>query len=182
MQLKSWSRRSFALSAALLVALGLVASTSNEASAKHHRKHHRTVRLHNDLLSVAGREGDLSMTVAAYKKAGLAGHLMSRGPWTVFMPSNAGWGKMPKESREGLLNDPKRLAEILKYHNAKGKHDAADLGAKRSIVTLQGESLMLDNKDGTVIVDGCVTTKPDVKASNGIIQVIDYIPIPERGR
>jgi uncharacterized surface protein with fasciclin (FAS1) repeats len=101
---------------------------------------------------------------------------------TVFMPSDAGWGKMAKENREGLMNDPKKLQEVLKYHMVKGSMTAADLGAKRSVVTMQGESLMLDNKDGTVIVDGCVTTTPDVKTDNGMIQIIDYIPIPERGR
>lgn len=181
MQLKQWSRRTFALSAALLVGFGLVASTSQEASARHHRRHHRVVR-HNDLMSVAARTPELKTTVEAYKKAGATAWLRNGGQTTVFMPSDAGWGKMPKEVREGLLNDPKRLKEVLKYHIVKGSHDAADLGAKRSIVTLQGESLMLDNKDGTVIVDGCVTTSPDVKASNGLIQVIDYIPIPERGK
>ena len=166
MHLSQWSRRSFALSAAFLVGIGLVASTSQEASARrHHRNRHHVSR----------------NTMEAYKKAGMVGHL-NRGMHTVFMPSDAGWGKMAKENREGLMNDPKKLQEVLKYHMVKGSMTAADLGAKRSVVTMQGESLMLDNKDGTVIVDGCVTTTPDVKTDNGMIQIIDYIPIPERGR
>lgn len=181
MQLNQWSRRSFALSAALLVGFGLVASTSQEASARHHRRHHRVVR-HNDLASVAARTPELKTTTEAYKKAGMVGALRAGGQRTVFMPSDAGWGKMAKENREGLMNDPKKLQEVLKYHHLKGKQEAAELLNKRSAVTLQGESLMLDNKDGTLIVDGCVTTTPDVKASNGVIHIIDYIPIPERGK
>ena len=166
MHLSQWSRRSFALSAAFLVGIGLVASTSQEASARrHHRNRHHVSR--NSMGAVAARTPELKTTMEAYKKAGMVGHL-NRGMHTVFMPSDAGWGKMAKE--------------VLKYHMVKGSMTAADLGAKRSVVTMQGESLMLDNKDGTVIVDGCVTTTPDVKTDNGMIQIIDYIPIPERGR
>jgi len=180
MHLSQWSRRSFALTAAFLVGIGLVASTSQEASARrHHRNRHHVSR--NSMSAVAARTPELKTTMEAYKKAGMVGHL-NRGMHTVFMPSDAGWGKMAKENREGLMNDPKKLQEVLKYHMVKGSMTAADLGAKRSVVTMQGESLMLDNKDGTVIVDGCVTTTPDVKTDNGMIQIIDYIPIPERGR
>ena len=90
--------------------------------------------------------------------------------------------KMTKENREGLLNDKKRLAEVLKYHVVKGKYSAADLASRRALKTLQGEDLMIDNKDGTVVVDGCIVTKADVAADNGVIHVIDAVAIPERGK
>jgi uncharacterized surface protein with fasciclin (FAS1) repeats len=56
------------------------------------------------------------------------------------------------------------------------------LDGKRSIKTLQGQDLMLDNKDGKIMVDGAIVTTPDVKASNGLIHLIDYVDIPERGK
>ena len=180
MQLQSWTRRTFALSAAFLVGLGLVVSVSPEANARHHRKHAR--RQVSTVVTVASKDAELKTTVSAIKKAGLVHALSSKGPFTAFLPSDAGWDKLTKENRESLLNDPKRLAEVLKYHVVKGKYSAADLAERRSLVTLQGESLMLDNKDGTVIVDGCIVTKGDVKAGNGMIHVIDYVATPERGK
>lgn len=183
MQFKSLTRRSFALSAALLVGLGLAVSTSNEASAhkgkhRHHHRHHCS----HDAGCVAMKDPDLKTTVEALKKAGLLHALCGKSPITVFAPSNAGWAKMTKENREGLLNDKKRLAEVLKYHVVKGKYSAADLASRRALKTLQGEDLMIDNKDGTVVVDGCIVTKADVAADNGVIHVIDAVAIPERGK
>jgi uncharacterized surface protein with fasciclin (FAS1) repeats len=185
MQFQSWSRRSFALSAALLVGLGLVATSPSEAASTHHKHHHHGKSCHtacNGIVGVAAKNTDLSTTVTAIKKAGLVCSLSCAGPLTVFAPTNAAWAKIPKDQREGMLNDPKRLKDILEYHVVKGKFDAASLDGKRSIKTLEGQDLMLDNKDGKLIVDGGIVTTPDVKASNGMIHLIDSVAIPERGK
>jgi uncharacterized surface protein with fasciclin (FAS1) repeats len=184
MQFQSWSRRSFALSAALLVGLGLVTSSPTEAATKHHMHHHgKSCHLVcNGIVGVAGKNKDLSTTVTAIKKAGLVCALSCAGPLTIFAPTNEAWSKIPKDMREGMLNDPKRLKDILEYHVVKGKYDAASLDGKRSIKTLEGQDLMLDNKDGKLIVDGGIVTTPDVKASNGMIHLIDQVAIPERGK
>jgi uncharacterized surface protein with fasciclin (FAS1) repeats len=185
MQFQSWSRRSFALSAALVVGLGLVGTLPGEAATKHHKHHHHGKNCHhacNGIVGVASKNKDLSTTVTAIKKAGLVCALSCAGPLTVFAPTNEAWSKIPKDMREGMLNDPKRLKDILEYHVVKGKYDAASLDGKRSIKTLEGQDLMLDNKDGKLIVDGAIVTTPDVKASNGMIHLIDYVAIPERGK
>jgi uncharacterized surface protein with fasciclin (FAS1) repeats len=184
MQFQSWSRRSFALSAALLIGLGLVVTSPVEAATKHH-KHHHGKSCHqacNGIVGVASKNSDLTTTVTAIKKAGLVCSLSCAGPLTVFAPTNSAWAKIPKDQREGLLNDPKRLKDVLEYHVVKGKYDAASLDGKRSIKTLEGQDLMLDNKDGKLIVDGAIVTTPDVKASNGMIHLIDSVDIPERGK
>lgn len=67
MHLSQWSRRSFALSAAFLVGIGLVASTSQEASARrHHRNRHHVSR--NSMGAVAARTPELKTTMEAYKR------------------------------------------------------------------------------------------------------------------
>jgi uncharacterized surface protein with fasciclin (FAS1) repeats len=185
MQFQSWSRRSFALSAALVVGLGLVATTPSEAATKHHKHHNHGNSCHlacNGIVGVASKNSDLTTTVTAIKKAGLVCALSCAGPLTIFAPTNAAWSKIPKDQREGLLNDPKRLKDVLEYHVVKGKYNAASLDGKRSIKTLEGQDLMLDNKDGKLIVDGAIVTTPDVKASNGMIHLIDTVAIPERGK
>lgn len=182
MQFNSWSRRgSVALSAALLLGIGMV-TTTTEASARHHNRRHHHHYYRNDAANVAIKNADCSTTVKALKKANAVGMLRIHGPITVFAPSNQGWARMTKEAREGLMNDPKRLKEVLKYHVVKGKYSAADLADRRSIKTLQGEDLMIDNKSGTVIVDGCIVTTADVPCDNGVIHIIDAVAIPERGK
>ena len=185
MEFYSWSRRSktsVALSAALLLGIGLVGTTT-EASAHQSRRHHRHHHYYrHDAANVAAKTPECSTTVTALKKAGAVGMLRIHGPITVFAPSNAGWARMTKENREGLMNDPKRLKEVLQYHVVKGKYSAADLADRRSLKTIQGEDLMIDNKSGTVVVDGCIVTTADVACDNGVIHIIDAVAIPERGK
>jgi uncharacterized surface protein with fasciclin (FAS1) repeats len=184
MQFESWSRRTTVLSAALLLGLGLVTTTASQAATKHHKRHSHAVCRHqaNGVVSVTAKNKDLSTTNTALKKAGLVCALDCAGPITLFAPTNEAWGKIPKADREGMLNDKEKLAHVLKYHVVKGRFDAAALQGKRSIKTMEGEDLMLDNKDGKLIVDGGIVTTPDVKASNGLVHLIDAVAVPERGK
>ena len=59
---------------------------------------------------------------------------------------------------------------------------AADLAPLRAATTLEGESVMLNNKDGKEIVDGAFVTKADIVCGNGVIHVIDTVLMPERGK
>lgn len=136
----------------------------------------------SDIVSTAKKSGNFNTLSTALNKAKLTGTLQKKGPYTVFAPSDSAFAKLPKEEKEALLNDEK-LPEILKYHVVQGIVPASDLQNTRAVTTIQGESLMVDNKDGeTIIVDGAIVTTPDIKCSNGVIHEIDYILVPERGK
>ncbi len=80
------------------------------------------------------------------------------------------------------MADNKKLATVLKYHVLPKKYSASDLSSRRSLVTLEGESVMLNNKDGSQTVDGAIVTKADCDCSNGTVHVIDTVLMPERGK
>lgn len=80
-----------------------------------------------------------------------------------------------------MSDDKEKLGKVLKYHVVKGKLSSSDLASKRSATTLEGESLMLNAKDGKNIVDGAMVVK-EVDAGNGVIYVIDTVLMPERGK
>lgn len=67
--------------------------------------------------------------VAAVKTAGLVETLQSKGPFTVFAPTNAAFDKLPKGSVETLLKPEniKTLQTILTYHVLAGMFTAADI-------------------------------------------------------
>lgn len=132
----------------------------------------------NDIVNTAKRDGSFKNLTNALCCTNLASTLHGKGPFTVFAPSDEAFGKLPKDKQEAILKN----ADTLKYHVVKGKVSSQDLAAKRSIVTVQGESLMVNNKDGTIIVDGATVTKPDIACSNGVIHVIDFVLVPERGK
>lgn len=133
-----------------------------------------------DIVETAKSDGSFKTLTGALNNTGLSKTLKSKGPFTVFAPSDEAFAKLPREQKEELAKNP----TVLKYHVVKGIVPASDLAQKRSITTVQGESLMLDTKnDGEmIVVDGAIVTRPDIQCNNGVIHVIDYVLVPERGK
>lgn len=169
------------VSAAMLLACSLLVTgflAPDAALAK--KKAKCAVSKGNDIVETAKKDGSFKNLSTALCSTGLSKTLKSKGPFTVFAPNDEAFAKLPKDKKEALLKDP----NVLKYHVVKGNVSAADLKEKRSVATVQGESLMVDTKnDGEVIVvDGAIVTKPDIKCSNGVIHVVDFVLVPERGK
>ena len=139
-----------------------------------------------DIVETAVAAGDFTTLAAALTAAGLVDTLKGPGPFTVFAPTDAAFAKLPAGTVETLLKEPKgQLAEILKYHVVSGEVMAADVvklnGQK--VKTVQGAELTVEVVgDKVALVDAAgnrvnvVTT--DVKASNGVIHVIDGVLMP----
>jgi uncharacterized surface protein with fasciclin (FAS1) repeats len=169
--------------AAVPLALCLGASSMQvEAKTHHHKKNAACCakRAGKDIVQTASADGSFKTLVADIKAAGLAKTLEGKGPFTVFAPDDAAFAKLPKNNN--LSGDKDKLAKTLKYHVIGRKLLASDLTPLRSVTTLEGESLMLNNKDGKVLVDGAVVTKADIVCNNGVIHVIDTVLSPERGK
>lgn len=69
------------------------------------------------------------------------------------------------------------LTAILKYHVVPGRVDAATVVARTDVMTLGGQRIAIDTKDG-VRVDHAHVVKTDIDCSNGIIHVIDRVIMP----
>ena len=169
------------------VALCLGASSMQveaKTSKSHHHKNCGTsaccARKGKDIVQTAAADGSLKTLVADLKEAGLVGTLKGKGPFTVFAPDDAAFAKLPKNNN--LSADKDKLAKVLKYHVVGKKLMASDLTGMRSQPTLEGESVMLNNKDGKEIVDGAFVTKADIVCNNGVIHIIDTVLVPERGK
>lgn len=128
---------------------------------------------------------DHTTLVAAVKAAGLVDTLSSKGPFTVFAPTNAAFGKLPKGTVETLVKPENKatLTKILTYHVVPGKLAAADLTDGKTLTTVEGEQLTvkLDGKK-VWIVDAkggkSAVTIADVNQSNGVIHVVDTVLMP----
>jgi uncharacterized surface protein with fasciclin (FAS1) repeats len=136
---------------------------------------------------------DHTTLVAAVKAAGLVETLSSKGPFTVFAPTNAAFEKLPKDTVPALLKPENKgmLTGILTYHVVAGKMSAEDLataakanGGKVELKTVAGGmiTVMGDDKGGWLIVDAkggkSKITIADVNQSNGVIHVIDSVLLP----
>jgi len=122
--------------------------------------------------------------VTALTAADLVAALKSPGPFTVFAPTDAAFAKLPPGTVDDLLkpeNKPK-LIKILTYHVVAGKAlTAADILALNPPYELQmlnNISTQINVKGSQVTVDDATVTQADVRATNGIIHVIDTVILP----
>ena len=142
------------------------------ASAGHHG-------MKKDIVDTAVAAGDFSTLVTAVKAAGLVETLKGEGPFTVFAPTEAAFAKVPTDTLNALLADKAALANVLTYHVVAGNVMAADVVKLTSAVTVQGQAVSIEVKDGKVYVDGAQVVATDIKASNGVIHVIDAVILPK---
>lgn len=151
-----------------------------------------TAQTKSDIVDVAVGSTAHTTLVAAVKAAELVETLKSKGPFTVFAPTNDGFAKLPAGTVETLLKpeNKAKLAGILTYHVVAGKLDAkAVLAAikkgngKVVLTTVAGGKLTAAVEDGKVVLTDenggkATVTATDLKASNGIIHVIDSVLLP----
>lgn len=133
------------------------------------------------IVEIAAGAEDFSTLVAAVKAADLVDVLSSKGPFTVFAPTNEAFAKLPKGTVESLLKpeNKDKLIAVLKYHVVPGKVMAKDVVKVDSAKTAQGSSVTVTVEGKTVKVDNAKVIKTDIEASNGVIHVIDTVIIPE---
>jgi len=139
----------------------------------------------------AGLAAD-SKFMAAAKSAGLDKTLAGPGPYTVFVPDDAAFAKLPA----GTIDNPSdadqraRITSILTYHILPGTVLAADIA--KTIDNAKGKAVMMTvggqtfsaAKDGNDIVlsdsagNKARVTKADEQYSNGIVHHIDAVLTP----
>jgi uncharacterized surface protein with fasciclin (FAS1) repeats len=133
-----------------------------------------------DIVDVAAANGSFNTLVAAVKAGGLVKTLKGDGPFTVFAPTDEAFAKLPEGTLEMLLKpeNKDKLVEILTYHVVSGKVMSTDVVKVTSAPTIQGKMLMVKVIDGNVMINKAKIIMADVKASNGVIHVIDTVLIP----
>jgi len=130
------------------------------------------------IAAVATKTPQLSTLLMLVKKAGLAGTLSNPGAYTVFAPTNAAFAKVPKATLNSLAKNPAALKRVLLYHVLAGKVPAAKVVTLRSAKTLAGPTVRIRVTGTTVRINSAAVTKADVRASNGIVHLIDRALIP----
>ncbi len=135
---------------------------------------------------------DHTTLVAAVKAAGLVDTLSSKGPFTVFAPTNAAFAKLPAGTVETLVKPENKdtLTKILTYHVVPGRITAGQIRAMAArhhgtatLTTVEGGKLMFRKAgSGWKIIDAkggsARITIANVMQSNGVIHVIDTVLMP----
>ncbi len=145
------------------------------------------------IVDVAVSNDDFSTLVTALKAADLVSALQADGPFTVFAPTNEAFGKIDSNTLNSLLEEKnkKALSNILTYHVVPSKLMATDVVAalkkgkgKVEVKALNGQVLTVMQKDDKIWLkdqNGSYSEiiATDVKASNGVIHVINTVVMPK---
>jgi uncharacterized surface protein with fasciclin (FAS1) repeats len=129
-----------------------------------------------DLTVVAERAGAFHTLLTAVKAAGLVDTLKG-GPFTLFAPTDEAFAQLPAGTVDALLKDLPKLKSVLLYHVVPGTLMAGDVVKLKTVKTAQGQSAMIDTASGARIDDAKIV-KTDMRASNGVIHVIDRVMLP----
>ncbi|MDP7152676.1 MAG: fasciclin domain-containing protein [Paracoccaceae bacterium] len=131
-----------------------------------------------DIVDTAVAAGSFSTLVTAVQAAGLVDVLKGDGPFTVFAPTDDAFAALPAGTIEALLADIDALTAILTYHVVPGMVMSGDLSDGMMAETVNGASVTIGTMNG-VTVDGANVVSADIKASNGVIHVIDAVILPQ---
>jgi len=133
-----------------------------------------------DIVDTAVNAGSFKTLAAALQAAGLVDTLKSKGPFTVFAPTDEAFAKLPAGTVETLLKpeNKAKLVAILTYHVVPGNVKAADVVKLTSAKTVQGQAVAIDAADG-VKINNAKVVKADIETSNGVIHVIDTVLLPK---
>ena len=140
-----------------------------------------TARGADDIVATAKSTGTFNTLVAALDAADKTEMLQEKGPYTVFAPTDDAFKKLPKGTVENLLKPENKaqLGALLAYHVMEGKVMAADVKTMKA-PTANGAKLDVKVDSGKVTVNDAKVVKADVKASNGVIHVIDTVLMPPK--
>lgn len=129
-----------------------------------------------NIVQLAQLNPQLSSLAGAVVSANLQGSLSGPGPFTVFAPTNAAFSQVPT----GLSTQ--QLATVLTYHVLGAQVLASQIPFGAATNTLASQTIVINAGNPPTIRD--TTDAParivatDVRASNGVIHVIDKVLIP----
>jgi transforming growth factor-beta-induced protein len=129
-----------------------------------------------NIVEIAAGDDRFETLVAALQETGLDDALTNAGPFTVFAPTDDAFAKLPVSAEE-LLADPE-LANILLYHVVDGSLNPEEVAAVERITTKLGKDVKVNVTAEGIFINDAKIIIENIKASNGIIHVIDTVLVP----
>jgi uncharacterized surface protein with fasciclin (FAS1) repeats len=148
----------------------------------------------NDIIENMALSKEYTTLITAIEDAGLTETFKSKGPITIFAPTNQAFDKMPAGALDTLLKPGHKLDlnYLLTYHAVAGRLSAHDIarkinanGGEATFTTLAGSKLTakIDTNRNIVLIDEnggeSVVSKFDVQQSNGLLHIVSAVLVPK---
>ncbi len=134
-----------------------------------------------DVVTLLSHLEDLSTFYQAIVGAGTVHILNKPHEITVFAPENEPFAELQGGTTINALEDLDKARAIVTYHVVPQKLMASDLRKQKSVTTLEGGMLTIEEhhwlRHGIKINDA-VVKEADIEGTNGVIHVIDSVLMP----
>jgi uncharacterized surface protein with fasciclin (FAS1) repeats len=138
----------------------------------------------NTIVDIAVADGRFTTLVAALKTTGLDKVLAGPGPFTVFAPTDDAFANVLNLlgiSASQLLADKGLLTDVLLYHVVSGAVTSDVVVGLSSAKTVEGSTVRIGSGPLGLRLNGASNVIiADIKASNGVIHVIDNVLWPPK--
>jgi uncharacterized surface protein with fasciclin (FAS1) repeats len=133
-----------------------------------------------DVVKVAVGSKDHTTLVTALQKADLVNSLANAGPFTVFAPTNAAFEKLPAGTVESLLKPENvdKLRGVLQHHVTVPALEPDALTDGLDLSMVDGGRAKVQ-RQGDAITVGGAKVLATVRASNGVVYVVDSVILPQ---
>jgi len=132
-----------------------------------------------NLIETIAKEDKFSTFSRLLGTSGANAAFSAPGQFTVFVPTNDAFGKIPDAKMNELLNETNqtKLKSLLTYHIMPGKVMASTLGAMMIRASSTGEDLAFSDNGG-LKVNGAGVQARNIEATNGVIHQLDTVLTP----
>jgi uncharacterized surface protein with fasciclin (FAS1) repeats len=132
-----------------------------------------------DIVSIAEASGSFNTLTSLLRTAGLADALRQPGPYTLFAPTDQAFAALPPDVLQQLQQPENRetLIKILRYHVVAGELPAEKL-TSGEVKTLEDAAVNIKVDNSQIAVNNASVVQPNVKATNGVVHVINQVLIP----
>ncbi len=110
--------------------------------------------------------------------AGMEPILRERGPFTVFVPTDEAFSRVPEERMDELRQDPDKLLLLVSYHVVPGQLTSEDLRSIAAVRSSLGTDLILRSSDRGITVNSVPIIEADAFCTNGICHAIASALVP----
>ncbi len=135
-----------------------------------------------DIADTVSANPILTNFAAMVQASDLGTFLSSRGPFTLFVPTDSAFAKLPPGALATLLRPENkvRLQDILLFHVVNDKRlTAKDLLPLKTVLSCQGTPLIFKTtRTGAQFVLKAKIVHADIRCQNGIINEIDTVLMP----
>lgn len=135
----------------------------------------------SDLVATLDKAGNYKTLVNLINQANLASTLQGSAHFTVFAPTDQAFARLPKEQLDSITTDSLKLKHFLLYHVISGNISANKaLKLKDARTMYEGHKVTFLVKNGRLKINNAIIVQPDLKATNGLIQGIDAVLMPDK--